>query len=176
MQASNTHTKHTVSLTSVFPVCQATLCIGFHRYISHFPYPWWGEWLCKSPSKPETFHDWICGQLAAQFPDSSIFSGKAKECTAAAKETLLQFALHCPDTSHWTCKTQSWKTRSSHSDYPSREINCHLACKILALSGNTALFVIFSLALSCCWLCKFWSLKTCKSIWKSSNLRFSDKW
>lgn len=32
----------------------------------------------------------IWGQLAGQFPVISIFSGKAKERTTAAKETLLQ--------------------------------------------------------------------------------------
>lgn len=56
----------------------------------------------KNPPKPKTFHYWICGQLVAQFPDISIFSGKAKERATAAKETQLQSALHWPETPPWT--------------------------------------------------------------------------
>lgn len=81
-----------MSLTSVFPVRDATLLLGLCRYISHFPELHgdkinYVKFVEQSLPQFATFHDRICGQLSAHFSDGSIFPGKAQ---AAARETSMQ--------------------------------------------------------------------------------------
>lgn len=77
----------------------------------------------------------LCGQLAAQFLDISIFSGKVKERTSAAKETLLQSALRWPTLlpGRASQSLENWEFQVTLSPW---EISSPLAHKSSVFSGS----------------------------------------